>query len=38
MRLVIQRVTEASVTVNAETISAIGPGYLILVGVTHDDD
>ncbi len=38
MRLVIQRVSEASVTVNDKTVSAIGPGYLILVGVTHDDD
>jgi len=38
MRLVIQRVSEASVTVADEIISAIGPGYLILVGVTHNDD
>ena len=38
MRLVIQRVSEASVTVADEAVAAIGPGYLILVGVTHDDD
>lgn len=38
MRLVIQRVREASVTVDDKSIAAIGPGYLILVGVTHDDD
>ena len=38
MRLVIQRVSEASVTVDDATVSSIGVGYLILVGVTHDDD
>ena len=38
MRLVIQRVSEASVTVADEMVAAIGAGYLILVGVTHDDD
>ncbi len=38
MRLVIQRVSEASVTVADEIVAAIGSGYLILVGVTHDDD
>jgi len=38
MRLVIQRVSQASVTVQEEKIAEIGQGYLILVGVTHDDD
>ena len=38
MRLIIQRVTRASVTVDEETVAAIGPGYLILVGVTHTDE
>ncbi len=38
MRLVVQRVSEASVTVDNRRVAAIGPGYLILVGVTHDDD
>ena len=37
MRAVIQRVTEASVTVDNEIVAAIGIGYLVLVGVTHDD-
>ncbi len=37
MRLVIQRVSEASVTVEDEVVGAIGPGYLLLVGVTHED-
>lgn len=37
MRLVIQRVSQASVTVEGERISAIGPGLLVLVGVSHDD-
>lgn len=38
MRAVVQRVTEASVTVEAEVVGAIGPGLCALVGVTHDDD
>jgi len=38
MRLIIQRVRQATVTVENEQVAAIGPGYLILVGVTHDDD
>src|SRR3954469_4449881 len=37
MRALIQRVTRASVTVEDETISTIGPGLLILLGITHDD-
>lgn len=37
MRLVIQRVIQASVTVAEERISAIGQGLLVLVGVSHDD-
>jgi D-tyrosyl-tRNA(Tyr) deacylase len=38
MRAVVQRVTEASVTINGEVVGAIGePGLLVLVGVTHDD-
>ena len=32
-----QRVTEASVTVDGEVVGAIGPGVCALVGVTHDD-
>jgi D-aminoacyl-tRNA deacylase len=38
MRALIQRVTRASVTVDGETVGAIGPGLLVLLGVTHDDD
>lgn len=37
MRIVVQRVTEASVTVDSETIGSIGAGLLVLVGVEHGD-
>ena len=37
MRIVLQRVNVASVTVAGEKISAIGPGLLLLVGVAHGD-
>ena len=37
MRLVIQRVTGASVTIGGEQISKIAKGLLILVGVEHGD-
>ncbi len=37
MRLVIQRVQRAQVSVSGEVIAAIGPGMLILVGVGHGD-
>jgi len=37
MRAVVQRVTRASVTVEAELVAEIGPGLLALVGVTHSD-
>jgi D-tyrosyl-tRNA(Tyr) deacylase len=37
MRALIQRVTEASVAVDAEIVGAIGAGYVILLGVGHDD-
>jgi D-tyrosyl-tRNA(Tyr) deacylase len=37
VRALIQRVARASVTVDGETVSAIGPGLLVLLGVTHDD-
>lgn len=37
MRIVIQRVKQASVTVEGKTIGAIGKGYLILLGVGKED-
>ncbi|MCY3923277.1 MAG: D-aminoacyl-tRNA deacylase [Chloroflexi bacterium] len=37
MRVVLQRVTRASVTVGADVVGAIGPGLLILVGVADGD-
>ena len=37
MRIVLQRVKKASVTVAEETISSIGPGLLLLVGVAQGD-
>jgi D-tyrosyl-tRNA(Tyr) deacylase len=33
----VQRVTRASVSVDGETVSAIGPGLLVLLGVTQSD-
>ena len=38
MRAVVQRVTSANVVVNGEEVASIGPGLLVLLGVTHDDD
>lgn len=38
MRVLIQRCSSASVTVDGEVTGAIGPGLAVLVGVTHDDD
>ncbi|HWV27172.1 MAG TPA: D-aminoacyl-tRNA deacylase [Aeromicrobium sp.] len=37
MRAVVQVVTQASVDVAGETVGRIGPGLMVLVGVTHDD-
>lgn len=37
MRIVIQRVTHASVTINGEVHSSIGQGYLILLGICEED-
>lgn len=37
MRLLIQRVSKASVTVEKQTISSIGKGLLVLLGIGHDD-
>ena len=37
MRALVQRVTRASVSVDGKPIAEIGPGLLVLLGVTHDD-
>lgn len=37
MKIVIQRVSHASVTINGEVRSAIGRGFLILLGIADDD-
>jgi D-tyrosyl-tRNA(Tyr) deacylase len=37
MRALVQRVTQARVTVAGEPVGEIGSGLLVLVGVTHDD-
>jgi D-aminoacyl-tRNA deacylase len=38
MRALVQRVSSAAVSVGGRQISEIGPGMLILLGVTHSDD
>ena len=37
MRAVVQRVTSASVTVEGETVGAVGPGFMVLIGVSKED-
>jgi D-tyrosyl-tRNA(Tyr) deacylase len=37
MRALVQRVTRASVTVAGDRVAEIGPGLLVLLGITHDD-
>ena len=37
MRIVIQRVSHSSVTINQQVKSSIGAGYLILLGIGKDD-
>jgi D-aminoacyl-tRNA deacylase len=38
MRALVQRVARASVTVDGARVGAIGPGLLVLLGITHEDD
>src|SRR5919199_6937027 len=38
MRALVQRVSRAAVRVDGATTGAIGPGLLVLLGITHDDD
>lgn len=37
MRALVQRVTRAAVRVDGAVAGSIGPGLLVLLGVTHDD-
>jgi len=37
VRAVVQRVREASVTVAGEVVAACGAGFVVLLGVAHDD-
>jgi D-aminoacyl-tRNA deacylase len=38
VRALVQRVSRAEVRIEREVVSGIGPGLLVLLGVTHDDD
>ena len=38
MRALVQRVSRASVTVGEDLVASIGPGLLVLLGITHADD
>ena len=38
MRALLQRVTSASVRIDGQTVGRIGPGLVVLLGITHDDD
>ena len=37
MRAVVQRVSEASVSISENVVGACGPGYLVLLGVGESD-
>ena len=37
MKLVVQRVKNAEVKVDGEEISKINKGFLVLIGITHND-
>ena len=37
MRAVVQRVSQASVEVDGSTVGAIGPGLMVLLGISQDD-
>jgi D-aminoacyl-tRNA deacylase len=38
MRALVQRVSQAAVRVDAQLVSAIGPGLLVLLGIAREDD
>lgn len=38
MRALVQRVSRAAVSVEGRVVSSIGPGLLVLLGVSRDDD
>src|SRR4051795_11113970 len=38
MRALVQRVSRAAVRVDGATVASIGPGLVVLLGVTHADD
>ena len=37
MRAILQRVRQGRVTVDGQIVGEVGPGYVILLGVTHQD-
>jgi D-tyrosyl-tRNA(Tyr) deacylase len=38
MRVVVQRVKEAHVKINSHIVGSIEKGYLLYIGITHEDD
>lgn len=38
MRLLVQRVTEASVSINSKVVGSIEQGFLVFIGIAQEDD